>query len=217
MYVISGHQTRFGKSTAVYLQHRLTVLAEQAGLVEVVKGVNPQVPEVSECERATLERYLQIAGGLLFDAGCRVFRSNFESQRPGLLDVPPAVSAADDEDDAMQINVIATPTFGSELELDYCGLWGRGFPVSDGFVVMAGSEVRSEVNPSANPIVRTRRRILTDAGALIAILGLADRLRLEMPVLFRSAAIAAKFVTGAHVNSGVWVRPCHRQPILIAE
>jgi hypothetical protein len=39
--------------------------------------------------------------------------------------------------------VISTPPLGSELELTYSGLWAHGYPAQDGFIVMAGSELRS--------------------------------------------------------------------------
>jgi hypothetical protein len=112
--------------------------------------------------------------------------------------------------------VIATPPLGSELELAYGDLWARGFPTSEGFVVMAGSEVRSAVNPSAPQIVETRRDELIAAQALIAIPGLSDRQRLCVAVRFASAAIAAKVVTGAHVDSSKWQPPRDPRPILIA-
>jgi len=116
----------------------------------------------------------------------------------------------------MQIGVVATPPIGSELELAYGDLWARGFPTPEGFVVMAGSEVRSAVNPSAPQIVETRRDELIAAQALIAIPGLSDRQRLCVAVRFASAAIAAKVVTGAHVDSSKWQPPRDPRPILIA-
>jgi hypothetical protein len=215
LYLILCESKWFGKESAAYLQHRLTELAEQAGLVEVFKGANPQLPELSEYERAKLEHYVQIADRLLFDGGCRVLRSNFAIQRRSPFDPDAAIGA--DEDGRMQTNVITAPPLGTELALDYCGLWARGFPVPGGFVVMAGSEIRRAVNASANPIVTTRRRQLTDAGALLDIPSVQDRQRLQVAVRFNSAAIAAKFVTGAHVHGGVWVQPRYPQPILIAE
>ena len=47
VYVISGYQRAwFDKTAAIYLQYRLTGRAERAGLVDVIKGVNPQVLEL---------------------------------------------------------------------------------------------------------------------------------------------------------------------------
>ena len=84
-------------------------------------------------------------------------------------------------------------------------------------MVVAGSEMRSIVNPSVNPIIHTRRAELAAADALLAIPGVQDRLRLCVPVWFPSAAIAAKVITGAHVNSSKWVAPRNPRPILITD
>jgi len=213
-YVISGYEAAwFDTTAALYLQYRLTKIAEQAGLVDVVKGANPQVLELPSHRRTSLDIFVEQAERLLFDAGCRVLRSNFASQRRPVVEVD---AANVDDTGPMQIGVVATPPVGSELELAYGDLWARGYPTPDGFVVMAGSEVRSTVNPSAPQIVETRRDELMDAEALVAIPGVQDRQRLCVAVRFPSAAIAAKVVTGAHVDSSKWQPPRYPQPILIA-
>ncbi len=102
----------------------------------------------------------------------------------------------------MTIGVFTAPLGCEQYQLDYVGLWARGFANEQDFVVCAGSEVRIGINPSVNPILVTRRRVLAEAGALEAIRGLEDRQRLATAVAFPSAAIAAKVVTGAHVNAG---------------
>jgi predicted GIY-YIG superfamily endonuclease len=215
VYVISGYERAwFDKTAAIYLQYRLTEIAERAGLVEIIKGANPQVLELPSHRRASLDQFVEHGERLLFDAGCRVFRSNFASQRRMVVEVDTAIGP--DEAGPMQIGVMASPPLGSELELAYGDLWARGYPAQDGFVVMAGSEVRSLVNPSANPILRTRRAELVAADALAAIPSVQDRQRLRVAVWFPSAAIAAKVMTGAHVDSSKWVQPRYPQPILIA-
>ena len=214
-YVSSGYEGAwFDTTAAIYLQYRLTQIAERAGLVEVIKGTNPQVLELPSHRRASLDTFVEHGERLLFDAGCRVLRSNFASQRRPSNDVE--APAADDAA-PIQIGVIATPALGSELELAYGDLWARGFHTDDGgFIVLAGSEVRSTVNASAPPIVESRRDELIAAQALVVIPGLADRQRLCVAVRFPSAAIAAKVITGAHVDSSKWVQPRYPQPILIA-
>jgi predicted GIY-YIG superfamily endonuclease len=215
VYVISGYERAwFDKTAAIYLQYRLTEIAERAGLVEIIKGTNPQVLELPSHRRASLDQFVEHGERLLFDAGCRVFRSNFASQRRMVVEVDTAIGP--DEAGPMQIGVMGSPPLGSELELAYGDLWARGYPAQDGFVVMAGSEVRSLVNPSANPILRTRRAELVAADALAAIPSVQDRQRLRVAVWFPSAAIAAKVMTGAHVDSSKWVQPRYPQPILIA-
>jgi predicted GIY-YIG superfamily endonuclease len=214
VYVISGYEGAWLDSTAaLYLEYRYTKAAERAGLVEVVKGVNPQILELPSHRRASLDILVEHGERLLFDAGCRVLRSNFASQRRVIVDTEPV---AGDDIKPMRIGVATTPLVGSELELAYGDLWARAYPASDGFVVMAGSEVRCTVNPSAPPIIETRRDELIDAEALVAIPGVQDRQRLCVDVCFPSAAIAAKVVTGAHVDSSKWQPPRYPQPIVIA-
>jgi predicted GIY-YIG superfamily endonuclease len=214
VYVISGYEAAwFDTTAALYLQYRLTKIAEQAGLVDIMKGVDPQVLELPSHRRASLDIFVEHAERLLFDAGCRVLRSPFASQRRPVIE---ADAVGVDDTGPMQIGVVATPPVGSELELAYGDLWARGYPTPDGFVVMAGSEVRSTVNPSAPQIVETRRDELMDAEALVAIPGVQDRQRLCVAVCFPSPAIAAKVVTGAHVDSSKWQPPRYPRPILIA-
>jgi predicted GIY-YIG superfamily endonuclease len=213
-YVISGYEGAwFDTTAALYLQYRLTKIAEQAGLVDIMKGINPQVLELPSHRRASLDIFVEHSERLLFDAGCRVLRSNFASLRRTVTE---ADAIAPEDTGPMAIGIVATPPLGSELELAYGDLWARGFPTPEGFVVMAGSEIRSAVNPSAPPIVETRRNELADAEALVGVPGVQDRQRLCVAVRFPSAAIAAKVVTGAHVDSSKWVQPRYPRPILIA-
>jgi hypothetical protein len=214
VYVVYGlRRDWFCKTAASYLQYCLTKMAEHADLVEVIKAADPRQPDISDDRRPSLDRYVEQSERLLFDAGCRAFRSNFASQRRMSVETD---TAEPDESGPIQIGVIATPPIGSELVLSYGDLWARGFPTDDdGFVVMAGSEVRCTINPSAPPIVETRRGELAAANALVSIPGVLARQRLCVAVRFPSRAIAAKVITGAHVDSSKWVTPRYPHPILI--
>ena len=89
-YIIAGmgrsSELWSDSSTAEFLQYRLTDLAEQGALVDVVKGVNPRIPDLSKDRRAMLEALVRHSQRLLFDAGCRVFCSNTPSQRRAAAD-----------------------------------------------------------------------------------------------------------------------------------
>jgi hypothetical protein len=216
-FVITGFPDPWpNKGPAIYLQYHLIEIAEAAGHVRLTNTQSAQTPIVPDNDRGVLERLLSDARLLLHDAGCRVLDSNFDSLRGSGTNDPREREIGSNDEMPMQIDVIASPPLGSELELGYTDLWARGYPAANGgFVVMAGSEVRSAVNASANPIVTTRREELAKAEVLTLIPGLGDRLRLRVSVWFPSAAIAAKVVTGAHVNSKVWGRPSYPQPLLI--
>lgn len=218
VFIIMGHEPAWlDKTAAIYLQHRLTVVADGAALVKVVKGVSPQVLELPGYRRASYDRFFGDSLRLLYDAGCRAFQSNMASQiRMQPLNNPSAQWPEPDDCAPMEIGVIASPPIGSELELTYSDLWARGFPAGEGFVVMAGSEMRSLINASVTPIVHARRAELVAAGALADIPGVHDRSRLKVAVRFPSPAIAAKVLAGAHVDSSKWVLPRYPQPIIIA-
>jgi hypothetical protein len=223
-FVISGlGDVSFDKTTAVYLQWAFDREAEKAGLVTVFKGVNPRLLDLPPWRRATLDRIVEDALRLLFDAGCRAFHSNCASLRPALpntdLAEPASADVASDVNETdtgqMEIGVVATPQGMPEYELAYGDLWARGYQSGDGFVVTAGSEVRTLINPSVNPILYKRRKELADAGVLAEIPGLSDRMRLTVSVWFPSSAIAAKVITGAHVASSKWTALRNPRPFVI--
>jgi serine/threonine protein kinase len=90
-------------------------------------------------------------------------------------------------------------------------LWARGYPAQRGFIVMAGSELRSTVKPRAPPILSSRRADLATADALATIPGASDRLRLRVAVWFPSRAIAAKVLCGSK-DASMWLdHPGSRQ------
>ena len=226
VFVVTGiGDAPFDKTTAVFLQWALDHAAEKVGLVAVLKGVNPRLLDLAPWRRATLDRIVEDALRLLFDAGCRAFHSNCASMRPVLPNAelpeqqsPDIAGDAAEADDTgpMEIGVAATPTGVPEFELSYGDLWARGYPSNDGFVVTAGSEVRTSINASVNPILHTRRQDLAAAGVLAEIPGLSDRMRLSVSVWFPSSAIAAKVVTGAHVASSKWMALRNPKPFVIA-
>jgi predicted GIY-YIG superfamily endonuclease len=212
-YVVTGvgseGRRRFNSTAAVYFQYHLTDLAEEAKLVEVIKGTNPQFPDVDPHERASLNFILQQSQSLLFDAGCRAFKSNFASQRRSVSATLDTASPAG----TMEIDVVGVPPLGGQLELSYTGLWARGYASERGFVVLAGSEVRADINPTAWDWIDDDRSKLRAAGALMTIPGLVDRERLCVAVQFDSASSAAKVVTGSR-DAFKWVTPRLPQPVL---
>jgi hypothetical protein len=221
-YVISGGgNASFDKTAALYLQLCLTRAAEQAGLVQVQKGASATLLDLPAWRCAPLDRIVEDGKRVLYDAGCRAFDSSCVSQRP----VKPALDSialteadVDGTDDAgqMEIGVVATPCGAAEFQLAYGDLWGRGYAANDGFVVTAGSEVRTLVNASVNPILHIRRAALEQAGVLADIPGLFERKRLLVSVWFPSMAIAAKVLTGAHVASSKWSAVPDARPFVLA-
>jgi hypothetical protein len=225
-YVISGGgNASFDKTAALYLQHRLTYAAETAGLVQVQKGSGATLVDLPAWRCAPLDRIVEDGKRVLYDAGCRAFDSSCASQRPiqaaGVNSVALTETDADgsieaDDTGQMEIGVVATPCGSAEFQLAYGDLWARGYTADDGFVVMAGSEVRTLVNASVNPILHTRRAALDEATVLADIPGLLERKRLLVSVWFPSMAIAAKVLTGAHVASRKWAAVRDARPFVLA-
>jgi hypothetical protein len=218
-YIVTGYPDPWpNKDPAIYLQYHLWEIAQAAGHVNIANDRTPQMPVVKEDKRGELQWLLEHARQQLFDAGCLALDSNFDSQRRVASSIEPDDDPIGPNDtDPMRIDVVATPPAGGELELNYVGLWARGYPTADGgFVVMPGAEMRIPVNESAHEIIETRRNELRDKKALVTIPGVANRQRLLVAVWFPSPAIAAKMVTGAHVSARVWVPRRFPQPIIIA-
>ena len=190
-------------SRRLYLEQRVSAIAKEAGLARIVNSVEPRgLPWRPE----QAERLVEQARRLLFDAGCRVLNGNFPSQ-------PTAQGKGDDNPDAEEAVEIASPIGPvlEEFEFDYCGISARGSADDEGFfVVKAGSELRARENPSLRQNIRRLRADLRARGVVVPIAGVRDRLRLQVDWRFFSAAVAAKFVAGAHVAGTKWVRPAAR-------
>jgi len=196
---------RFIKETAAFLQYTLTLAAERCGVMRVVAGCLPRLPDIDPLEMPLHERILDDSKRLLYDAGLVAFEP-LPGGAPDVLGPSAAAPETVDADEAgpMEIDV-HLPRAGTEFELRYDDtIWARGYPAGDRFVVAAGSDIRIVTNPSASPVNRARRAALFDAGVLSPIPGAVDRMRLMVDVAFPSMAIAAKVACGAHVDSSKW-------------
>ncbi len=192
-----------------FLEDRLTELAKEAGLVE---GTNCASARTWDSEdHAILGAFLDESLRLLFDAGCRVFNATPTSRSAAAAEADRGVAATEEETAA--IDVDAVPTVGGELALADAGLWARAYYAPEGFVVLAGSEVRTVADPSAD-LKKLREQL---AEIMVPIPGVDDRLRLEAAVCFPSAAIAATVLTGIKMGDAAWVRPRYAELIMVAE
>lgn len=225
VFVITNEGSQpFDKAAVLFLQHHFSRAAEEAGLVIMQKGTGAPALDLSR-HRAAYFRHMALIGErLLFDAGCRAFHCAGDRRQVVAADAEPEpipeVGCVDltpsDDGGPMEIGVVAIPAGAVEYQLAYGDLWARGYPADGGFVVAAGSEVRSEINASVNPILHTRRDELEGAGVLAGIPAVADRRRLLASVWFPSPAIAAKVITGAHVASNKWTAVHDPRPFVLA-
>jgi hypothetical protein len=129
VYMIHAqHEDWLFRAALPYLEHRLTEIAREAGLLEVTHSASAQASTSSD-ERAIFEGFVGASLRLLFDAGCRAFT------RPAsqLEDAAEADSGLDPaEEEPAQIDVDDVPSVGGELALDDGGLWARGYHSAPG-------------------------------------------------------------------------------------
>lgn len=219
VYVISSKDRSVDKKRAEFCQKHLHDAAVAAGLVKLLNEIGPHTVDLPPTEALPLIRALHDVQRPLFDAGCRVFHA-CEPRRPATADASGArasgTAETDDEDTgAMEIGVSTIPPGVEEYELRYGELWARGYAHGDRFIVAAGSEVRDFCNGSVTDRIVQRRNALERLEALAKAEGATDRKRLIAAVAFPSAAIAAKTLCGAHVDSTKWRLLGHTPPLVL--
>jgi hypothetical protein len=215
-FVVSTFDGYLDKPAVLRMQHAFSEAAKRAGLMHVVEGVRPSTQVLAPARAAAIDRMIRDAYPLFYDAGLRAFHSN---NRPALHRVGfahPGAEQGDDprEDFAIEIGAAIGPDVTAEAQLTYANIWAHGYACGPAkFVVGIGSEVRTAINQSTNPIFVGRRLKMMQEGALVPIYGVNDRMRLVATVGVESPAVAAKIVCGAHVNSGLWkMQPLRSAP-----
>jgi predicted GIY-YIG superfamily endonuclease len=218
VFVVSAFDEQwFDKTSAIQLQHRVTHAAREAGLMEVRLGVNPQNIGLARWLLGSNDEMFDPVPQLLFDAGCRAFHSNCDgmsapAMAPATADTDPGEN---DDSGSIEIGVTTTPPNVDEYELNYFDLWARGYQFGDRFVVAAGSDFHKVETPSANEMIKTRRKELLARGVLQPMQNADDRMRSVVAIAFPSKAIAAKVFCGAHVDSSKWRKLQVEQPIVL--
>jgi hypothetical protein len=213
LYGVRG--LRFTREIVLYLQYYLTEAAEAAGIVKVIKGNPPRLPEIDALDEPLFERLLADALRLLFDAGLHAFDSAHGRPEPESTEKTAAETM--DAEDSGQMEIGVELPRNLEYELLYADtIWARGYYNNAGqFVVAAGSDFRVTTNRIQAPITDRRDRLRAADGVLAEIPGASDRLRLMTEVRFPSMAIAAKVICGAHVDSSRWrPRDVSQLPVL---
>jgi len=216
VFVVSAFNDKlFDKDTAQHFELRLVQDAQAAGLVRLRNQNTPPQPRRTAERLVTLNRMVHDAQRLLFDAGCRVFHSPDSAAIRARRKVELRLGSFDDLE-MMRVEFARIPAGAEEFELQYTNVWARGYQYEDVFVVLAGSEMRSGLNASTNRICLPRRERLIASGTVVKVAAAADDLyRFTVSVGFRSAAVAAKIVCGAHVSAEHWkplARPVGSSP-----
>lgn len=173
----------FGPTEISYLENRFTTLALSANRYVVTNGNDPSPGKVTEEKQAELDEFISYARLVIGALGYRVFepvdeaKSN-EQTRP-------------DE-----------PT----LYMSYGGVEARGRQTSDGFVVLAGSQLRPESEFVASAPGSAAKGRTRHASKI-------EKHTLTEDVLFKSPSGAAVFVGGASLSGSIMWRDKNGRPL----
>lgn len=163
----------FTKAHGKLLEFLAIAKAKQAGRYELDNGNAGGEPMMPEWMRADVLEVFETAEILLGSLGYPVFE-------------PPAASPSHAD-----LQVFYSRRGGAEA---------RGVYNEDGFVVLAGSNVRTDILESAGASLQKQREELIDSGAIIAN-GLS--MRFQRDTVFPSPSTAASVVCGGSANG--WI------------
>lgn len=165
----------FGPTEISYLENRFNSLALLAKRYVVTNGNDPSQGKVTEEKQAELDEFINYARLVIGALGYRVFEPV-------------------DEAKSIEQTAPEEPT----LYMSYSGVEARGRQTSDGFVVLAGSELRPENDIVASAPDSVAKGRIRHASKIV------DH-KLTEDVLFKSPSGAAAFVGGASLSgSRLW-------------
>lgn len=170
--VLTTSNDSFGPTEISYLENYFYAAASKAGRYTVVNGLDPSPGNVTEERKADLREFSDYSELVIGALGFKVFDALTEE--PVRADTP-----SESEGDA-------------ELRLDRNGVTARGYQTSEGFIVLAGSQIRRDLTPSCPHSVRKAR----ERHSLV----IGPDALLREDVLFSSPSGAAGFVTGSSAN-----------------
>jgi hypothetical protein len=183
--VFISKDENLNKAHVQYLEARLVALAKEAGRAELDNGNVPQLPSLSEADRADAEGFLADMLLCLPILGVNVF------EKPKI----PASTGAEGVRNA-------GPEEVQELFLRAKGVEAQGVYTAGGFIVRAGSRAAKKEAPSLPDHLKELRRALVENGTLQDE---GDYYRLTQDYAFNSPSMAAGVLLGNSVNGRqVW-------------
>ncbi len=169
----------FGPTEISYLENAFYRLACEADRVRAVNGNDPSPGKVTEEKQAALDEFISSAKILIGSLGYRVFDAVDEAKAAPAPTSPHTALAPE-----------PTLILSSSLASGY------GRQTSEGFVVLAGAKLRSEVAQSAPESVHKNRKRFADRISSDGIL--------ERDTLFTSPSAASDFLTGASTSGKLY-------------
>lgn len=200
VYLIFSSDPRFDKPTASYVEARLIDTAADLA-IPLANGLRPFGLD-GLTRSADLE---QLVGHSLFLLAVAGFR-RFEEARKTDTGRPVHVRATGDLHDVLLIEpeAVAIPGNGTCKRLNCRGLRAQGYQVGARFHVLPGADYCYASRSGLSSHNQSRRRALEAMDVLEPPPGVTDRARLRVGLNCRSAAIAAKLLTGEHVGTRAW-------------
>lgn len=162
-----------GPTEISYLENAFHSRALAAGHVRTLNSNDPSPGTATEEKKADLEEFIAYATIAIGSLGYRIFEKT------------------DDEKASATAAPAPAPDAEPPLKLDSAGARGEGRQVADGFVVLAGSQLRMSLTPSAPDSVQKHRDHYEDR---------IDNGVLKKDTVFSSPSAAAQFLMGASAN-----------------
>jgi hypothetical protein len=204
VYIIHSLDPRYDKLAASYVEDRLIDIADELG----VPLANRTRPFGRNGLRLSpdLEQLVVHAQFLLPIAGFR----RFEEARQTNPDRPARVAATADLHDVRIIEPedVSIPADAVIMRLVHRTLQAEGYKVGERFVVLPGADYCYETKSGLSEDNRARRKAIEELDEQLDLLqelpGITDRRRLRVGLDCKSAPIAAKIVTGEHLDNRAW-------------
>jgi hypothetical protein len=204
VYVIYSLDPRYDKRVAAYVEARLIDVAFELG----IPLANSKRPFGRNGLRIcpNQEQLVVHAEFLLKVAGFR----RFWEARQDNTDRPARVAATADLHDMFVVEPedLVIPDTAVLKRLVHTKLQAEGYQVGKRFLVMPGADYCHETKSGLSDDNRARRKVIEELNKqdhlLQELLGITDRRRLRVGLDCRSAPIAAKIITGEHVDNDAW-------------
>jgi hypothetical protein len=197
-FAVCWNDARIGEKTAEYFEASFIEIAMAAGSKLANQAV-PKLPSMTPAEAADHEHLLYDARLILHDSGCRV-----------LDPLPPLSDKKSNKDGQAAVGIgsvnipVNAPVF--KLKPSARQLFARGLQVGGSFYVMPGSEYRLDANTSLVRPIKQRRKAIEEQGILEPHADKKNVARLLAYLECKSAANAAKVLTGWHIGARAWER-----------
>jgi len=200
VYVIYSLDPRYDKRVASYVEARLIDVAYELG----VPLANSNRPFGRNGLRIcpNQEQLVVHARFLLAVAGFR----RFEDARQDTTSRPARVAATADLHDVRPIEpeAMAIPANVALLRIVHRNLHAEGYAVGKRFVVLPGADYCYETKSGLSDDNKSRREALEQLNILEELPGVTGRARLRVGLDCKSAPIAAKILSGEHLDNAAW-------------